>query len=372
MQIKDRTFVISGGSSGLGLATALLLAQHGAYISILDLNPPPSDASLPEHHILFTSTDVSSTDSLQAALHATLKWTNSTSAPLSGIVCSAGIGTAGLVLPKQPPLPTTKDSGGETQGGATAQAAPYAGAAGGNTIDAAANGKVEGGATAQPTPYGGAHGESKGTKTAQKANQSVKYYDMQSFDRTLAINLRGTVDLIRLAVPHMALNDPWGPDGERGVIVVVSSVAAYEGQVGQLAYSASKGAVRSIVLPLARELGQKAGVRVMGVAPGVFETGMTVPKPKPKSTTPKSGGKATAGATAQPTPYGGASGTQKEEKQKKPTGARAGVNSEMVNYPVRMGKGEEFARLVKEIVENPMLNGFVVRLDGGVRMPTRL
>lgn len=372
MQIKDRTFAISGGSSGLGLATALLLARDGAYISLLDLNPPPSDSSFPDHHILFTKTDVSSTDSLQAALQATLKWTANTSAPLSGVICSAGIGTAGLVLPKQT-APNTQNSqrAGETQGGASAQATPYAGASGGNTTDASNKGKVEGGATAQPTPYGGASGSSKTPKTAGPADSPVKYYDMSSFDRTLAINLRGTVDLIRLAVPHMALNEPWGPDGERGVIVVVSSVAAYEGQVGQLAYSASKGAVRSIVLPLARELGQKAGVRVMGVAPGMFETGMTVPKPKPKSTTPKTGGKVTAGATAQPTPYGGASGAQKEEK-KKPTGARAGVNPEMVNYPVRMGKGEEFARLVKEIVENAMLNGFVVRLDGGVRMPTRL
>src|ERR1700761_9687563 len=81
-------------------------------------------------------------------------------------------------------------------------------------------------------------------------------------------------------MPHMALHEPWGLDGERGIIVVVSSVAAYEGQIGQLAYSASKGAVRSIVLPLARELGQKAGIRVMGVAPGVFQTGMTTPPKK--------------------------------------------------------------------------------------------
>lgn len=102
--------------------------------------------------------------------------------------------------------------------------------------------------------------------------------DMALFDKTLAINLRGTVDLIRLTLPHLALNEPWGEDGERGVIIVVSSVAAFEGQVGQLAYSASKGAVRSIVLPLARELGQKAGIRVLGIAPGAFETGMTVPK----------------------------------------------------------------------------------------------
>ncbi|EXJ59518.1 uncharacterized protein A1O5_12143 [Cladophialophora psammophila CBS 110553] len=150
----------------------------------------------------------------------------------------------------------------------------------------------------------------------------------------------------------MALNKPWGPDGERGIVVVVSSVAAYEGQVGQLAYSASKGAVRSIVLPLARELGQKAGIRVMGIAPGVFQTGMTMqPKKKPQP-----------------------EGAKKEgaEKSKGGTGARAGMNTEMIQYPMRMGQGHEFARLVQEIVENPMLNGFVIRLDGAVRMPSRL
>jgi NAD(P)-dependent dehydrogenase (short-subunit alcohol dehydrogenase family) len=287
MQLKNRTFLVSGGSSGLGLATTSLLASHGAYISILDLNPPPGSAALPSSQILFTKTDVSSTSSLQAAVTATLKWIDTTSAPLSGVVACAGIGTAAAVLPRQ------KDSQGE------------------------------------PT-----------------------FYDMATFDKTIAINLRGTVDLVRLAVPYLARNDPWGDDGERGVVILVSSVAAFEGQVGQLAYSASKGAVRSVVLPLARELGQKAGVRVVGVAPGVFETGMTVPKGK------KEGGGQGKGAA--------------KEKERKGTGQRAGVNPEMVNYPVRMGKGDEFARVVREVIENPMINGDTIRLDGGVRMPSRL
>ena len=187
--------------------------------------------------------------------------------------------------------------------------------------------------------------------------------DMGLFDRTLAINLRGTVDLLRLAIPHMSLNEPWGPDGERGIAVIVSSVAAYEGQVGQLAYSASKGAVASIVLPLARELGQKAGIRVLGIAPGVFETGMTVPKAKPEKKT-DTGSSSSSNA--------GGSSSDSGKQKKAPAGARAGINPEMVNYPLRMGKGDEFARLVKEMIENPMLNGIVVRLDGGVRMPSRL
>ncbi|KAK5055313.1 hypothetical protein LTR84_013063 [Exophiala bonariae] len=290
MLIKDRTFIVSGGSSGLGLATVITLVQNGANVSILDLNPPPSEATSPfdSSRILFTKTDVSSSSSLQAAVKSTLRWIlESTSKPLAGTICSAGIGTAALSLPRQPPNVT---------------------------------------------------------------HETVKYMDMAQFDRTLAINLRGTVDLIRLTLPHLSLNEPWGEDGERGVIIVVSSVAAFEGQVGQLAYSASKGAVRSIVLPLARELGQKAGIRVLGIAPGAFQTGMTIPKPPPP---PKNGGSSAP-------------------KPKESTGGRAAINSEMLQYPKRMGKAEEFARLIRDMVENPMLNGEVVRLDGAVRMPTRL
>lgn len=176
--------------------------------------------------------------------------------------------------------------------------------------------------------------------------------DMALFDRILAINLRGTVDIIRQTLPHIAQSQPEGDDGERGVVIVVSSVAAYEGQVGQLAYSASKGAVASLVLPLAREVGQNAGIRVMGIAPGLFETGMTRP-PKKQEQEKKDEG---------------------TEGRKKSSGVAgpAGFNPNMIEYPTRMGRGDEFARLVKEIVENPMLNGQVLRLDGAIRMPSRL
>lgn len=286
MQIKDRTFIVTGGSSGLGGATVKQLVDEGAYVSILDLNPPLAEAEIDNAKTIFTKTDVSSTASLEAAVKQSLEFAREKSAPLAGVVCCAGIGTAAAALPRQPQ-------------------------------DATAD--------------------------------NVKYYDMKVFDRTLAINLRGTVDLIRLTLPHMSLNEPFGDDDERGVVIVVSSVAAYEGQVGQLAYSASKGAVSSIVLPLARELGQKAGIRVMGIAPGVFQTGMTSrPKPQKKD---------------------GVSGSQ---KPKSSTASKASFNQEMVQYPTRMGQGSEFARLCKEIIENPMLNGFVIRLDGAVRMPSRL
>jgi 3-hydroxyacyl-CoA dehydrogenase / 3-hydroxy-2-methylbutyryl-CoA dehydrogenase len=178
--------------------------------------------------------------------------------------------------------------------------------------------------------------------------------EMTLFDRVLAINLRGTVDLIRHTLPYLAQNEPEGDDGERGVVVVVSSVAAYEGQVGQLAYSASKGGVASMVLPLAREVGQNFGIRVMGIAPGLFETGMTKP-PKKQDQEKKKKDDGMAGKKK----AGGVAG-------------RAGFNPNMIEYPTRMGRGSEFARLVKEIVENPMLNGQVLRLDGAVRMPSRL
>ena len=288
MQIKNRTFIISGGSSGLGLGTANALLSAGANVSILDINPPPTSSN----HILYTKTDVSSSDSIFSAVKATISWCQSTSYPLSGCICSAGIGTAALAVPKQ---------------------------------------------------------------ASTASHDNLKYYDMAAFDRTVAINFRGTVDLIRLTLPHMSLNEPWGPDGERGIVIVVSSTAAYEGQVGQLAYSASKGAVRSIVLPLARELGQKHGIRVLGIAPGAFETGMTMPKDKPKQ---KQGGPGPSAVT--------------KDKPRDPTGQRAMINPEMLNYPSRMGKADEFAGLVKHMIENPMLNGDVVRLDGGIRMPSRL
>lgn len=301
MKIENHTFLISGGSSGLGLATAELLLSHSANVSILDLNPPRPNSYSPlsdSSRTLFIHTDVSSTDSIFPAVSNTVQWTQNTGKPLGGVICCAGIGYADKALPRQP----------------------------------------------------------EGT-----GHNAVKTMDMKMFDKVIAINLRGTVDLIRLTLPHLSLNEPEGPDGERGVVVVVSSVAAFEGQVGQLAYAASKGAIRSIVLPLAREVGQQAGIRVLGIAPGVFETGMTSrPRPKPKSKSQAKDGKP------------GESGDGEEKASRGATVSRAAVNREMVNYPLRMGRGEEFARLVKEIVENPMLNGEVIRLDGGIRMPSRL
>lgn len=286
MHIQGRTYIVTGGSSGLGEATTKLLLSKGAYVSVLDLNPLKSLSKDEEERVLFTATNVASTESLETAVKNTIQWTQKTHAPLSGVCTCAGIGGPALALPKQNP-------------------------------DADHN--------------------------------SVKYYDINNFDRVIGINLRGTVDLVRLAIPHMALNEPLGEDGERGVVILVSSTAAYEGQIGQLAYSASKGAIASLILPLARELGPKAGIRVMGVAPGLFQTSMTSAPPKPK-----------------------AKGTGATTGLAKPIASKNAVPPAMVNYPMRMGQGHEFARLVQDIIENPMLNGTVIRLDGGGRMPARL
>lgn len=154
---------------------------------------------------------------------------------------------------------------------------------------------------------------------------------LEAFQRVIAINLLGTLNCIRCAVPQM-IESRTGPEAPAGVIVNTASIAAFDGQVGQAAYSASKGGVAGMVLPLARELGDY-GIRVMGIAPGVFETPMTM------NLAPAS---------------------------------RDVVFAAVPPFPQRPGHAEEFAALVLAIVGNPMLNGDVIRLDGGLRMPARL
>jgi NAD(P)-dependent dehydrogenase (short-subunit alcohol dehydrogenase family) len=151
-------------------------------------------------------------------------------------------------------------------------------------------------------------------------------HSLPSFVRTIMINLAGTFNMIRLAAEAMAKNAPTS-DGERGVIVNTSSVAAFEGQIGQAAYSASKAGVLSMGLPIAREL-SRYGIRVMTIAPGIFETPMMGQIPADIA---ESLGK-------------------------------------MVPFPSRLGRPTEYAGLVRHIVENVMLNGEVIRLDGAIRM----
>jgi NAD(P)-dependent dehydrogenase (short-subunit alcohol dehydrogenase family) len=163
-----------------------------------------------------------------------------------------------------------------------------------------------------------------------RATGAPKPHDLALFERAIAVNLLGAVRLATYAAAAMAALDPLGEDQERGVIVLAGSIAAEDGQIGQAAYAASKGGVLGFTLPAARDLAEW-GVRVVSIMPGVFRTPMVAGLP--------------------------------EEVQ-----AALGAQ---VPFPRRLGRPEEFARLVAEIVENPMLNGAALRLDGALRMPPR-
>ncbi|KAK0342768.1 hypothetical protein LTR91_023893 [Friedmanniomyces endolithicus] len=262
MQIKDRTFVISGGASGLGLATVRDLHAHGGYIAILDLNAENGNKVVSElgDRTAFFEADVSSPPSVSSAVSALVEWVKHTKKSIGGVIPAAGVGFPGKLIDRHN----------------------------------------------EPIP-------------------------LENLELVLNINLRGVLDLIRLCLPHMTTTTPTEPDGERGVIVMVSSSAAYDGQPGQVAYAASKGAVRSMTLVLARDLAQY-GIRAVSIAPSYFESGMT------------------------------AAMSQKVRK------SLEGV----FEFPRRPGKGDDFARMVRHCVENPMLNGECIRLDGATRMPSRL
>jgi 3-hydroxyacyl-CoA dehydrogenase/3-hydroxy-2-methylbutyryl-CoA dehydrogenase len=150
-----------------------------------------------------------------------------------------------------------------------------------------------------------------------------------SFERVIAVNLVGTFNVLRLAAAAMRENEP-NDDGERGVCVNTASIAAYDGQIGQLAYSASKGGIVGMTLPAARDLAS-VGIRVCAIAPGTFDTALLAGLPEP---------------------------------------ARTELGRQ-VPFPSRLGRPDEFGRLVVQIAENAMLNGEVIRLDGALRMPPR-
>ncbi|AFM40224.1 dehydrogenase of unknown specificity, short-chain alcohol dehydrogenase like protein [Desulfosporosinus acidiphilus SJ4] len=168
-----------------------------------------------------------------------------------------------------------------------------------------------------------------GIAAAEKILGKKGLHTLESFSRVIHINLIGSFNVIRLAVEKMTENLP-NPSGERGVIINTASVAAYEGQIGQAAYSASKGGIIGMTLPIAREMALH-GIRVMTIAPGLFETPMFDSLP---------------------------------EEARKSLGS-------MVPFPSRLGYPEEFALLVRSIIENPMLNGSTIRLDGAIRMQPR-
>ena len=154
--------------------------------------------------------------------------------------------------------------------------------------------------------------------------------DLAAFNFVIQVNLVGTFNSLRLCAAHMQNNEPAGPDGERGVIINTASVAAFDGQIGQAAYSASKGGVVGMTLPVARDLARN-GIRVCTIAPGIFETPMVTGMPE-QVRVPLIG---------------------------------------MVQFPNRLGTSDEYALLARQIIENPYLNGETIRLDGGIRMQPR-
>jgi NAD(P)-dependent dehydrogenase (short-subunit alcohol dehydrogenase family) len=252
MQVKNQTFVVTGGASGLGQACVRRLANLGANLVVADLNEAAGSALVTElgSQVRFQVTDVTSAASAQAAIDLAVHEFGG----LQGLINCAGILGASRVLGKERP------------------------------------------------------------------------HDLALFRRVIEVNLIGTFNMIRLAAAAMAAS-PANDEGERGVIVCTASVAAEEGQIGQAAYSASKGGVASMTLPIAREL-CKQGIRIVSIAPGVFETAMM---------------------------------------QAAPDAVRDSLAAQ-IPFPSRFGRPEEFAQLVQQICENPYFNGCLIRLDGAIRM----
>jgi NAD(P)-dependent dehydrogenase (short-subunit alcohol dehydrogenase family) len=184
---------------------------------------------------------------------------------------------------------------------------------------------------AAATRFGSIHGlvNCAGIGSADKTFGKRGSADLARFTRTIQINLIGTFNCIRLAAAHMAKNEP-NPDGERGVVINTASVAAFDGQIGQAAYSASKGGIVGMTLPIARDLAE-LGIRVCTIAPGLFDTPLLAGLPEP---------------------------------------ARASLGKQ-VPFPPRLGRPVEYAALAVHIMENVMLNGETIRLDGAIRMQPR-
>jgi NAD(P)-dependent dehydrogenase (short-subunit alcohol dehydrogenase family) len=176
--------------------------------------------------------------------------------------------------------------------------------------------------------FGGLHGsvQCAGVALAEKVLGKAGPNPLAMFTRVIQVNLIGTFNVLRFAAAAMARNEP-SSGGERGVIVNTASVAAFDGQVGQAAYAASKGGVVSLTLPLAREFA-RIGVRVVAIAPGIFDTPLLAGLPE---------------------------------------AARASL-AQQVPFPPRLGRPDEFAALVRHVIDNEMLNGEVIRLDGALRM----
>ncbi|WP_416955329.1 SDR family NAD(P)-dependent oxidoreductase [Streptomyces sp. Agncl-13] len=250
MEIKGKKAVVFGGASGMGRASAELLAARGADVVVLDR---PASAGAEVAAALggrFQPVDVTDFEATESALATAVE-------SLGGLhvsITTAGGGTAKRTLGRSGP------------------------------------------------------------------------HDLDTFRRVLDLNTVATFNVSRLAASHMSRNEPEDPDGERGVIINTSSIAAFEGQVGQVAYGAAKAAIAGMCLTMARDLGS-LGIRVLAIAPSLFDTGAV---------------------------------------EKIPDEARAVLVRDAA-FPKRLGRPEEYAKLALAIVDNPMLNGQCLRLDAGQR-----
>ena len=250
MKIANNVFLVAGGGSGLGAASARMLTEAGAKVVVADLNDAAGWSGKPAGTVRFQKTDVTDEAQVQAAVDLCIRAFGG----IHGAINCAGVAPGERVVGKNGP------------------------------------------------------------------------HALASFERAVRINLTGTFNVIRLAAARMSAQAPF-ESGERGVIVNTSSVASMDGQIGQAAYAASKAGVNGMTLPIARELA-RFGIRVMTIAPGIFDTPML-------------------------------QGMNEE--------IRASLGAQ-VPFPSRLGKPEEYAALVRHIVENEVLNGEVIRLDGAIRM----
>ncbi|MEY2848490.1 MAG: hypothetical protein RI885_1155 [Actinomycetota bacterium] len=251
MRISGASALVTGGASGLGLATASSLRDAGARVAILDLPSSDGRQVAAASGFEWCAADVTDAAAVRAAVEAAASL-----GPLRCVVNCAGIGSPGRVVGRGGPLP------------------------------------------------------------------------LEDFERVVRVNLLGTFNVIRLAAHAMIDTDPVGE--ERGVIISTASVAAFDGQVGQASYSASKAGVAGMTLPIAREFAQHL-IRVVTIAPGIFETPMM------------------AGLSPE---------------------AQHSLGAQ-VPHPARLGHPAEYAALALHIIENPMLNGETIRLDGAIRMAPR-
>ena len=250
MLIKNSVFLVTGGASVLGAATARMAAENGAKVVIADMQVEAGEKLAKELGGRFVKCDVTAEADAKAAVALALKEFGG----LQVLVNCAGIALAERTIGKEAP------------------------------------------------------------------------HDLARFTRVITVNLIGTFNMIRVAADAMAKAGP-NAAGERGVIINTASVAAYDGQIGQAAYSASKGGVVGMTLPIARDLSRN-GIRVCTIAPGIFETPMLLGLPKE---------------------------------------AQDSLGKQ-VPFPSRLGKPAEYAQLARAVIENEMLNGETIRLDGAIRM----